>query len=387
MHGTLLEQSQGLVERAFTFHGASCQSSIIFLVTSGACFIAALGEVFEVKDLKPIARRASWVGFATLITGLIAIVFDLGRPDRFYYALMGHMNLRSPMLWMILFYVAEAIAIALELLVSMRRDFAYIANRSVGLRRLFYRILALGATDESAEARARDERLAKSLNFIALLLLLAAYSNLGCIFVAAEARGWRIASLTPIEMTIVGLTMGAAIVALVEILVSWARNEVVSGEKASALLKLRKILLMLLFTYMFFEAWQHIARAWYRSPEAYMLEYVYTRGPLAFDFWVFQITLGFIVPVVMLAIPRIGKTTAGLATASTLVLAGIFAQRYLMVIGAQLPPLITGFPWGYYAPTSYECLFTAGMLALAALLITVGELILPIDKKLFLNET
>jgi formate-dependent nitrite reductase membrane component NrfD len=59
-------------------------------------------------------------------------------------------------------------------------------------------------------------------------------------------------------------------------------------------------------------------------------------GPFAFWFWGIEIILGALVPVYILLNPKLSKKLNWQAIAAALVLVGIFAMRYIVVIGGQV---------------------------------------------------
>jgi len=110
-------------------------------------------------------------------------------------------------------------------------------------------------------------------------------------------------------------------------------------------------------------------------------------------FWIVQILLGSLVPLVMVYHPSIGKSRPAIATACVLVIIGGLAQLYVLLIGGQAFPLDM-FP-GYevsssffdgvvnsYSPSIWEITLGVGGIAIALLLVTVAVRVLR-----FLPET
>ena len=104
-------------------------------------------------------------------------------------------------------------------------------------------------------------------------------------------------------------------------------------------------------------------------------------------FWVVYVIVGAIVPVALLLGP-IARSTVVMMVASLLVIAGGFAQLYVMIIGAQAYPLQL-FPGmeetssffdgviGLYQPTMPEVVLGVGGIAVALLIILVAVRVLP----------
>ena len=106
-------------------------------------------------------------------------------------------------------------------------------------------------------------------------------------------------------------------------------------------------------------------------------------------FWIFQVGLGGIVPMVLLFHPRLGRTPAGLAGAAALVIQGGLAQIYVIIIGGQSWPLLlfpgmdvsSSFFDGVrhsYAPSLPEVALGIGGAAAAGLIVMLGLRLLAI---------
>ena len=57
-------------------------------------------------------------------------------------------------------------------------------------------------------------------------------------------------------------------------------------------------------------------------------------GEFSFLFWVFEVIIGSLIPVIILL--RTKVSTKGVAFASILILIGIYVMRYIVVVGGQL---------------------------------------------------
>lgn len=126
-----------------------------------------------------------------------------------------------------------------------------------------------------------------------------------------------------------------------------------------------------------FTAWKVVSGAY--SAEKLESILLLLKGPFSFNFWVIEILLGTLIPVLILLHPRTGQTISGIFAASSLVLLGIFVMRYDFVIAGQILPLLKGgLP--SYAPALFESLIGVGVIALCALLYTLGVKYLPLLK-------
>lgn len=100
-------------------------------------------------------------------------------------------------------------------------------------------------------------------------------------------------------------------------------------------------------------------------------------------FWLGQLLLGSVLPLVLLLHPRIGQMRRRIAASAVLVIAGGFAQMYVTIIGGQAFPLVL-FPGrqvsssfydgviNAYSPSVPEWLLGFGGVAIAGLIVLLG---------------
>ena len=97
-------------------------------------------------------------------------------------------------------------------------------------------------------------------------------------------------------------------------------------------------------------------------------------------FWVFQIGMGMLIPLVLLVHPRSGKTVRGIALASGFVVIGVLGERAALVIPGTAHPQpiypghiegIWGTP-GIFFLTTWETLLTLGIISFVGLLFVRG---------------
>ena len=74
-------------------------------------------------------------------------------------------------------------------------------------------------------------------------------------------------------------------------------------------------------------------------PDDYAAAVLLLRGSFAPLFLGVQVGLGLIVPLIILALPKINKNLVAISAASVLVLIGVYAMRIVTVVGGQMIPL------------------------------------------------
>jgi molybdopterin-containing oxidoreductase family membrane subunit len=99
-------------------------------------------------------------------------------------------------------------------------------------------------------------------------------------------------------------------------------------------------------------------------------------GQLATNFWAFEITIGIILPLLLLVVTKLKSATI-MAVAGILTLIGMFVARLNMVIAGQLVPHYPGFD-GYqelltYTPSRAEWIVVFAGIGLTCLAFMIGE--------------
>ena len=95
-------------------------------------------------------------------------------------------------------------------------------------------------------------------------------------------------------------------------------------------------------------------------------------GPLAFNFWFFEVLLGMLIPVLLLLNPRT-RTPGGVMWAGLLSTCGIFFMRYDLVVAGQMvsmrenaADLVGGLL--HYVPSATEIAIVIGAISLCLFL-------------------
>jgi Ni/Fe-hydrogenase subunit HybB-like protein len=326
-------------------------------LSAGAFTLCAVVYLLGLKQYEPVARTATFIGLIGYTMALLTLLLDIGRPDRFWHALV-YWNTHS-LLWevsMCLTLYLSVLALETAPLIGrtewMQSRFPWIANKMTSIHR-FAPILAI----------------------LGLGLSMLHQSSLGATYGVLQARPiWYKPGLSVMFMfsAIVG---GPALTVLVT---------KISGR----LTPYAKVDDSLLEKITLFVGWGLVGYIYYRFWDAFSVTYTYepgrteslnmmTSGPLAFNFLVGEMLLGAIVPAILLLVPRFRKSWTAQVIALSLVVAGVVAFRWdvnmsgLLIILTYLPQEITAVYTTYF-PSIIEIISGLGVLAYGALAITIG---------------
>ncbi len=419
-----------------TYWGLYIVNFVFFVgLSAGGVIVASLVHAFNIEKFKSVARIAELLAISCLLLAILFITLDLGRPDRLFN-LVRYGRLGSPLIW-------DVIVISTYLLVSMA--YGYFGTRLdlvkclklFPSRRWLYRVLALGYTDDSPRAVARDRKILKALAVIALPLAVALHSVTAWILGLLKAKpGWHSALLGPlfvVSATVSGLALVILAVAFVKRLLKLPIKE----ELLEDLGRLLALAIPVLGYFLFAEL---LTVTFAAEPTKIAIFEEMIVGKWAPIFWL-DLILGLVLPLVILLKPsprlilaggavavlvltpiaylfprafpsllsRLFPTVAILPTwveyplvwitilviallvlahprwaastrvgvAAFLVVLGVLAERFNIVVPPELHPLLP-YPHGVYSPTWVEYTIVAGVYALGILFFVVCSKLFPL---------
>ncbi|HET9340445.1 MAG TPA: NrfD/PsrC family molybdoenzyme membrane anchor subunit [Casimicrobiaceae bacterium] len=325
----------------------------VFLIVaaSGALNVASVASVFGRPLYKPLARLSALLALTLLAGGLAILVLDLGRPDRLIVA-MTHYNFTSIFAWNIFLYTGFFAVVALYLWTMFERRM----NGYVGR--------------------------AGMLAFVWRLVLTTGTGSIFGFLVAREP--YNSALLAPLFI-VMSFSFGLAIFLLVLMaacrLTSRALGDVVVN-------RLGRLLGVFVAAVLYFVAVYHLTNLYVARQHEVERFILLDGGVYTLLFWLGQVLLGGVVPLVLLFSPLAMRARGALAAAAACVIAGGLAQVYVIIVGGQAYPqamfpdkvVSSSFFDGvvaHYAPSLPEVALGVGGVALALALTMVGLKVLP----------
>src|SRR5688572_1443874 len=121
-------------------------------LVAGAFILASLERVFNVQAVKPTYRLALLTALAFMLVAPLPLQLHLGHPERsFEMYLTPHTTSAMAMFGFVYLWYLMAVLVV-EIWLEYRKEIVLAWQHSSGLKRLAYRVLALGSSDISAEA-------------------------------------------------------------------------------------------------------------------------------------------------------------------------------------------------------------------------------------------
>ena len=329
----------------------------VFLIVaaSGALNVASVSSVFGRVEYKPHARLSGLLAIALLVGGLAVLVLDLGRPDRLIVAMTTY-NFKSIFAWNIFLYTGLLAIVVAYLFVMMDRR----ASRSA--------------------------LLGKSVGGFAFVWRLVLTTGTGSIFGWLVARqAYDAAIMAPLFIAASLLYGQAFVVLLLSIFGSVTGQDLMTDEIAA---KFRGLLVVFALAVLYFTAVHHLTNLYASERHGVERFLLLTGGVYTTVFWVGQVAVGSVLPLVILAAPALRAGRAALVAASGLFLLGGLAQMYTIIIGGQAYPLslfpgmdvTSSFSDGQiaaYSPSLPEVLLGLSGLSIAMLLAGVAVKLMP----------
>jgi Ni/Fe-hydrogenase subunit HybB-like protein len=313
-------------------------------LVAGAFILASLERVFNVRAVQPTYRLALLTAMAFLLVAPLPLLAHLGRPERGFEIFLTP-NLRSAMATFGFVYAWYlAVVLQLEIWFDYRREFVRWAQASRGLKKAFYYVLTLGATDLSPRALAFDDRAGRAITLIGIPSAFLLHGYVGFIFGSVKANPWWSSVLIPIVFLFSAIVSGIALVLILYVFASLVRSKPIDMVCLDTLASFLLYALILDFS---LELLDFIHRL-YEAEESIKILGELVSSRLFLSLVVLQVMLGTLVPMVLLALvsPAFGRRAALRAGeelrrmiyfgSAVLIQIGIFSTRWNVVIGGQL---------------------------------------------------
>lgn len=276
----------------------------VFLIVaaSGALNIASIASVFGKTAYKPLAPLSALLAIALLVGGLSVLMLDLGRPDRLIVAMTKY-NFKSIFALNIILYTGFMGIVGVYIWMMMER---------------------------------RMNRFTKPAGFAAFIWRLILTTGTGAIFGFLVARQAYDAAIMAPMFIIMSFSFGLAIFILV-VMASYAWTGRPLG--GYILQRMKNLLGVFVASVMYFVLVYHLTNLYVAEHHGIERFILMDGGIYTILFWMVQILLGGVIPLILIYHPTASKSCQVIALASVLVIIGGLAQMYVIIIGGQAYPL------------------------------------------------
>lgn len=311
-------------------------------VAAGCFMLASLDILFRVPAFKGLGKVALWVGLVSLGSGLLSIWLDLGHLDRIWKVYLQG-NPGSVMFQMVWGYTIFGLLMLVSLVLAVR---------------------------------APESRWLRVLGGIGLVLSLFVSGAVGALLGVQAARPFWHVGLFPVQFPVFSFASAVAAVLLV---VGWfgAKDNPLRARQ----LWIMAVISMVLLAVKVYFMWADFSQSLYGNvPQNVDAVNEVLFGQYWWAFWILQILLGTLIPLIVLAQRRLATNGVWVGVAGLLLLMGYAVARGLILFPAltvpELTQLATAFTGPHltfdYFPSLMEWAVTIGIIGLATLAFLIG---------------
>jgi Ni/Fe-hydrogenase subunit HybB-like protein len=332
---------------------------------AGAFTLSAVVYLFGLKRFRPVMRLAIFIGVIGYTSALLALIMDIGRPDRFYHPWI-FWNIHS-VLWEITWCITIYLAIMLVEFAPVIADLPFF-ERWPWVRRVSH-MLHKGAP---------------ILALLGLGISLLHQSSLGATYGIIKARPIWFKPSMPIMFIVSAVAVGPAATVAVAYVIEWVTNKkTVPHDLLRAIARFSG--LGLLF-YAYIKFWDLAAVTYYgRTPAANEALYLLnTQTPYGFGFWVGEVIVGILVPAIFFLAPQFNKKPSYLVLGAVMAVIGILFNRWNVTVSGLIVPLAYSPGVAYapdpvtYWPSLVEWGVAIGVVGYILTMLTLGARFLPL---------
>jgi Ni/Fe-hydrogenase subunit HybB-like protein len=338
-------------------------------LVAGAFIVASLYHVFGLTSLKPVSRLSLLTALAFLLVAPLPLIIHLGRPERALEMFLNP-NFASAMSGFGFIWLFYFILLVTEVWLVFRKDIvSYYMAANEGIKKTIYSVLALGVYDISEKSLATDKKIIKILALVGIPAACLLHGYVGFIFGAIKANAWWSTPLMPIIFLLSAIVSGIALLIVLYFVVGKVRKTPLDRDCLHSLV----LWLGGFLTFAIALEGLEVFTMSYESEESWGIISQLITDKITISYLGIQFLLGSLLPllilgsIVIIKLKEQSKTILTILSAA-LILIGVFAMRWNVVIGGQLmSKSLRGFT--SYIPPVY---------GKEGILVAVGLMILPI---------
>jgi molybdopterin-containing oxidoreductase family membrane subunit len=334
---------------------------------AGAFTLSAVVYIFGLKRFQPIVRLSILVGLIGYTSALLTLVMDIGRPDRFWHPWV-YWNVHS-VLWEITWCITLYLAIMLVEFLPVVAESPLMA-RWPWLKRFGHTL----------------HRATPALAVAGLLISLLHQSSLGATYGIIKARPIWFKPSMPIMFIVSAIAVGPAVTMAAAFVLEWITKQATVAH--DLLRDIARFSAIGLLVYAYIKFWDLAAVTYYGSTPGSerAFEILNQATPYGFGFWVGEVFIGILIPVLFFLLPRFRRNPTYLVAGAVCAAFGIVVNRWNVTVSGLTVPVSYSpgveyvLPAQSYAPSLVEWGVSLGVIGYVGLILTLGVLFLPLFK-------
>jgi menaquinone reductase, integral membrane subunit len=326
-------------------------------LAAGAFSLCAAVYLIGLKRYQPIARTATFVGLIGYSMAMLCLFMDIGRPFKFYQALM-YWNTHS-LLWEV------TMCICLYFTVLLLESMPIIANWE-WLRNRFPKLTA---------KMSHVHHYAPYLAIVGLFLSSLHQSSLGAAYGVLKARPFWYKPEMSVLFMLSAIIGGISLTLFVSMLSSRLTSKARIND--GLIERLSHFVGWALVGYFYWRFWDTLSMTYTYEPGRTEGLQLLTTGPLAFNFWIGEMLLGIVIPMILLLNSKTRLNPFWRMAALLMVVGGLVAYRWDINLAGALIVLsyLPGQPtvsYTSYTPSLVEWAIGLGVIAYGFLAFSLG---------------
>ncbi len=315
-----------------------------FAITStGLCLLAAISHVFGGNKIAPLANRMVWLSLITIISGFLVIGMEIENPWRMAIWNVISPNPTSNIWWMGTLYGMAVGFVVLE----------------------FWLILT------------KQYKMALVLGILGALAETGANSCLGGVFATLPSHPFWYGGQLPVFFLACAFTSGAAAAVMFTHYAHVIRRQKMNETVFNGVQAASKVMLLMLILVGVATFWKMVSFFVGGTDAGRTAAMALISGPLSTNFWTFEIAIGLVAPILLLAVTKV-RNVGAMSTAALMTLIGMFVARMNMVIAGQIVPQFAGMNSNLplyldYMPSGYEWMVAFAGIGLTGMAFLLGE--------------
>ena len=326
-------------------------------LAGGAFFLCAGVYLLGLKQYQPVARTATFVGLAGYTMAMLALLLDIGRPDRFWHAVV-YWNEHS-LLWEVTMCVCLYLTVLVLEVLPILSSFEWLRNHYPKI----------------AEKLENVHHYAPYLAIVGLCLSMLHQSSLGAVYGVLKAHPFWYRPDIAVLFIISAIAGGMSLTVFASMLS--ARLTKQAFVKDELLERVAYFIGWMMVVYLYFRFWDALSMTYtYQAGRTEGLA-ILTGGVLSFNFWFAEILLGAVLPIVLLLNKNTRMNAVLRMTALILIVGGVVAYRWdtnlsgLLVLVSYLPGAPT-VSYASYHPSLVEWIAGLGVISYGLMLFSLG---------------
>lgn len=312
-------------------------------LAAGAYMLATLDYLFNIPQFKGTGKTMLWAALVTLPAGLGSIGMDLGHMDRIWKVYLQP-NFNSFLALMVWGYTIFLVLIVVSL---------YLAFKSP------------------------EKTAMKVVMWIGLATSILVAGGVGFLLGGNAARLFWHVGLLPVQFPVFAAASG---IALMLVLVGWFMPTLESKQREALLWTLAIASIVTSVIKLYFLVADFTQSLYGGAVDNLIAVQSVLTGDYWFSFWIVQIVLGLLIPVIVLAQPKLAKNGFVAGLMGLFLMIGYAAARILIVVPGQVAEMMPGQAEAFsgpklslaYTPSLMEWSVTSAVFGFAILGILIG---------------